>query len=189
MISRDLKDLTDEQLVELCNENRQVFNELLSRYSNVIRIKARSMGNNFADVDDLMQEGLLGLVSAAITFDKSKGATFATYSNICISNKMKSVLRSGKGFSETEFSDDIAQRAGFDSSPESIFIEQEKDKEISDELKLHLSEKEWQIFKLFLAGSSYSQIADQLNIPFKAVDNALQRVRNKLKVVWRNRFI
>ncbi|MEG0615772.1 MAG: LuxR C-terminal-related transcriptional regulator, partial [Oscillospiraceae bacterium] len=66
-----------------------------------------------------------------------------------------------------------------------IFIEKEKYQELDDEVSSHLSEREWQIFRLFLRGSTYDQMARQLNVSRKTVDNALQRVRRKLKSVWR----
>lgn len=182
MASLDFKSMTDDELVQFCRERDEAaFSELISRYSATVRIKASRLAHKPADIEDLMQEGLIGLFRAAMTYDGSKGAKFSTYSGVCIDNCMKTAFRA----EDTTLTEEVPE-VGTDISPESIILERESEQEISKEIRLHLSDKEWQIFQMFLSGSTYSQMADKLNIPSKAVDNALQRVRRKLKAVWRS---
>ena len=178
-----LSDLSDEQLALLCKQNEKAFCILLSRYVSAIRIKAFIMSKNTGtDADDLMQEGIVGFLNAVRTFNSEQNTKFSSYSNICTANKMKTALikNSRNDIPVDEICEEASQTD--DTNPENIFIEKEK---LDFEISSLLSEKEWKIFRLFLRGSTYDQMARQLNISQKTVDNALQRVRRKLKSVWR----
>ena len=180
----DFQILGDEELVVCCKDNKKAASVLISRYAKIIRAKSIFMSNDIVDADDLMQEGLLGLLNAIRTYDNSV-AQFSTYSNICITNKMTTALiKSNRIDIPIEVVDDKADEADH-LTPESILLEKEKSLELDFEISSLLSEKEWKIFRLFLRGSTYEQMARQLNISPKTVDNALQRVRRKLKSVWR----
>lgn len=181
-----LSDLSDEQLALLCKQNEKAFCILLSRYVSAIRKKAFIMSKNTGtDADDLMQEGIVGFLNAVRTFNSEQNTKFSSYSNICTANKMKTALikNSRNDIPVDEICEDASQSD--DTNPENIFIEKEKLNEIEGIMGSFLSKKELEIFRLFLKGSTYNQMARQLNISQKTVDNALQRVRRKLKSVWR----
>jgi RNA polymerase sporulation-specific sigma factor len=181
----DYYNLDDEELVVHCKDSENAASVLISRYAKIVRAKAVSMSNNAVDADDLMQEGLLGLLNAIRSYEQDIDAQFSTYSNICITNKMKTALiKSNRQDIPIDEVDKDVEKAD-NLTPESILIEKEKSKELDYEISSLLSAKEWQIFRLFLRGSTYDQMARQLNISPKTVDNALQRVRRKLKLVWR----
>ena len=141
--------------------------------------------NTGTDADDLMQEGIVGFLNAVRTFNSEQNTKFSSYSNICTANKMKTALikNSRNDIPVDEICEDASQSD--DTNPENIFIEKEKLNEIEGIMGSFLSKKELEIFRLFLKGSTYNQMARQLNISQKTVDNALQRVRRKLKSVWR----
>jgi len=180
----DYQELGDEELVICCKDSKKAASVLITRYAKIVRAKAISMSNDTVDADDLMQEGLLGLLNAIRTYN-NKDAQFSTYSNVCITNKMTTALiKSNRTDIPVDQVDANADEADH-STPESILIEKEKTMELDFEISSLLSEKEWKIFRLFLRGSTYEQMARQLNISPKTVDNALQRVRRKLKSVWR----
>ena len=181
----DFAELDDEKLVELCKDSEKAACVLISRYARIVRSKANSMSYGIVDADDLMQEGLLGLLNAIRTYDLNSETKFSTYSNVCITNKMTTALiKSNRIDIPIEEVDNKVEKTDL-STPESILLEKEKSKELDYEMSSLLSKKEWQIFRLFLKGSTYDQMARQLNISPKTVDNALQRVRRKLKSVWR----
>ena len=71
-----------------------------------------------------------------------------------------------------------------DDDPERILLRKERLHELYREMDLVLSKRELEIFKLFLCGLRYEQMAERLHITEKSVDNAMQRVRRKLKSVW-----
>lgn len=181
-----LSRLCDEDLVACCKESQDAAYVLILRYAQFIHAKAKAKAKKDrtagSDADDLAQEGLLGLLNAAKTFEN--GSTgFFTYANVCITNRMTTALIKN---SRNDIPADIYEKATADRvTPESILIEKEKAQELDEQLGVLLSEKERAIFRLFLRGSTYDQMARQLNISPKTVDNALQRVRRKLKLVWR----
>ncbi len=183
-----LMDFSDEDLVAECKDNDLAVSILISRYARIICNKAIARSQSAIDSEDLIQEGLMGLFSAIRTFSKEREIKFSTYANVCITNSLTNALvkcnhtKIMSDFSELESDEDSV----YDSdTPESIFLEKEKVQEIFQKINVILSEKEWQIFQLFLTGSTYDQMARQLNISPKTVDNAIQRVRRKLKSVWR----
>ena len=181
----DYYNLDDEELVSSCKDNDTAACVLISRYAKIVRAKAISMSNNNVDADDLMQEGLLGLLNAIRTYNKNNDVQFSTYSSVCITNKMiTALIKSNHSDIPIEEVDEKVDNTD-NSTPESILLEKENSVELDYQISSLLSEKEWEIFRLFLRGSTYDQMARQLNISQKTVDNGLQRVRRKLKSVWR----
>ena len=167
--------------------------ELVLRYVFIIEYKAKAYGNTPDEVADLSQEGLVGLIKAVQTFDKSKGIKFSTYANTCITNRMLSSISKMNKISFNEaLSDDLeaisesASETNSFENPESIILEQEKYKEIIKRISCSLTDLEWNVFNLYLEEKSYRQIANELSLSEKAVDNAMQRVRKKLKSVINN---
>ena len=66
-------------------------------------------------------------------------------------------------------------------SPEKIFFDRESYKSLENSIKLELSGLEYSVLQLFLSGKKYIEIARELNISEKSVNNALIRIRKKLK--------
>ncbi len=178
--------LSDEELAALCKSNESAASVLISRYAKFIWKKAHAISTVSAETDDLFQEGLLGLFNAVSTFDNERGVKFSTYANVCISNKMTTALvKSNQSDKSNDLSINEFENDLYFDTPESILLEREQIAELFLEINSLLSEKEWKIFRLYLTGSTYDQMARQLNLSPKVVDNALQRVRRKLKSVWR----
>ena len=148
------------------------------------------MAKSPTDAEDLAQEGLLGLLNAISKFDQSKNVKFATFAEVCINNKMKTAfVKNNKTELPVEDISEV-QDVVIADNPESILLQKERLEEIYNSIISLLSKQEWEILKLFLKDSSYEQIAQQLAISPKSVDNAMQRVRRKLKRMWRaNYFI
>lgn len=178
--------LTDENLVlQTQNNDEYSFDTLVSRYLPLIRIKADKYID--ADKDDLVQEGLLGLWSAVQTYDPQKNASFKTYAFICIENRMISGAKKGKGKKHIPSelliyldSDELGQIKD-SNSPEQSIIERESYTGTVNHIKDILSTKEFKVLSYYLAGNTYGQIAEILDCDVKAVDNAIQRIRKKLK--------
>lgn len=185
--------LDDEMLADLSKTDKSAVSELVLRYVFIIEYKAKAYGNTPDEVADLSQEGLVGLIKAVQTFDKSKGIKFSTYANTCITNRMLSSISKMNKISFNEaLSDDLeaisesASETNSFENPESIILEQEKYKEIIKRISCSLTDLEWNVFNLYLEEKSYRQIAYELSLSEKAVDNAMQRVRKKLKSVINN---
>ena len=125
--------------------------------------------------EDLVQEGSIGLYLACVSFDPDKGVPFDAFAKTCIRNRMISAYRSLKRDGDTdELTDSVAADmtdvvSGFDSK--SFFVK----------LREKLSELENDVLDEYLSEKSYSEIADKLNVSEKAVNNAVQRIRKKIR--------
>lgn len=179
---KDLNDKSDAELIRLIHDDKDALSVLILRYYNIIRVKSEIMAKKCsADADDLMQEGFLGLINAIAAFDFSRNVKFSTFAETCINNKIRSAaLKNPCTLPDSAISlDDLCDLDL--STPESIFIEKENIKEIYSRMIRLLSNKEWQIFSMYISGLAYTDISKKLNISVKSVDNAIQRVRRKLK--------
>ena len=135
--------------------------------------------------EDLVQEGLMGLLGAVRTYREDKNAKFSTYATKCIKNKIISSVHRNALLSGGEEADLEAILGGGGTVPEEVVVEREELNELYDKITSALSEQEWQVFQSFLRGMSYNQIALGLGTSEKAVDNAMQRVRRKLRSLLR----
>lgn len=181
---------SDTRLVELYNSGSpEAFTVLTNRYFKLIRSITSKYKISGLEFEDLTQEGLLGLLSAVKTYNAQKGATFKTYAGLCINRRIITLLeRSGNNKSKAlndyislydKDIDDIMPEEGV--NPEENFIGKESLQSLKKTISECLSEKEKQVLDLYLAGESYANIADKLKMPQKSVDNALQRIRRKLR--------
>ena len=185
--------LTDEELAALAAERVSGAEEALAeRYVQLVRACARPYFLQGGDSEDLIQEGMLGLLSAIREFDASKGASFKTYAETCIRNRIQSAIRSASrkkhaplndGVPLDDFLSDETQSQGtpyYQRSPEEQVLARETEKEFISTYSRLLSRLELQVLNLFLEGLSYADMAEQLGRDIKAVDNAVQRIRKKL---------
>ena len=180
--SFDYSNLSDEQLALKAKNDKQAAAALFTRYVYSIELRAKKFA--FSLSDDLAQEGFMGLLNAVENFDENRNVKFSTYANVCIRNKMISAFEKQRDISAEDIDDVKNEQAdAHEKIPENILVEKERMNEIYDKIISALSEQEWRVFQLFLTGLAYNQIALELNCSVKAVDNAMQRVRRKLKSV------
>lgn len=188
--SKHFGNRSDSQLASLVQEgNSDAFIELTARYMSLIRAKAAPFHSTMLDADDLCQEGLLGLLNAAQTYHEDGAASFRTYAGICIRNCIIMAYRWAAGQKNLPMNnfvslcDDGARdvSAPAQANPEDMLVNRENLAVLKQHIKQNLSKMEHQVLLLYLGGCSYKEIADSLKITSKAADNALQRVRRKLK--------
>ena len=185
--------LTDEELIAQARTGQKgAEEELAQRYIRLVRICSRPFFLSGGDSEDLIQEGMLGLLSAIREFDPQKGASFKTYAEICIRNRIQSAIRSASrkkhaplndGVSLDEVLSDETQSLGtqyFQRSPEEQVLARETENEFITAYSQRLSKFESQILSLYLDGLSYQEMAVITRRDVKAVDNAVQRIRKKL---------
>ena len=123
-----------------------------------------------------------GLFSALETFDVQKGAAFATYANVCVQNAIVSAVRAAGRSKHAPLNTSVPYTETESTpGPEELVMQSERYTQTMQSIDTRLSALEKQVLALFLDGNSYSAIAKRLNVSEKAVDNALQRVRAKLK--------
>lgn len=182
--------LTDGELVAKVKEGEQeAFVELTSRYYRLLQLKASNYRKPGIDADDLLQEASLGLLDAALSFQEGRNASFETYASVCIKNRLLTVHRSAarqKNIPFHSFDGQLLEEAFSEAEapsadPEAVMIDRENLQMIKKRIEETLSPLEFQVLSLYLNGLTYAQISKSLSISPKAVDNALQRIRAKLK--------
>ncbi|MGN0534800.1 MAG: sigma-70 family RNA polymerase sigma factor [Eubacterium sp.] len=159
---------------------------LIHRYRQVVELAAARYKDSPMEREDLIQEGMIGLLAAIKSFDAKKGASFKTYSKICIDNAMQTALRKFNRLKDIPVQnvieyqeEEIPLESGF-ASAEDIVIAQESVSLLTKVLQQNLSDFENEVLRLHIVGCSYNEIAKRLCKTPKAIDNALQRVRRKI---------
>ena len=167
--------------------NAEALTTLLEKYSEKIMQKSLTFKNlNGLESDDLYQEGMIGFVAAVYSFDEKLGVQFATYANTLAVRKMLSAVRKANNKSNIPLQyyvsiEDETNLLSHSPTPEEIVIFNEELDLINDFIENNLSKSEKKVFRLNVAGLSYSEIADILDCDEKFVDNALQRIRRKIR--------
>lgn len=156
-------------------------------------IKNRAARYSFVGLeqDDFVQEGLIGLFTAVKNYDAGRSASFRTYANLCIHSRMVSCLNDLLSKKHLPLNDylpidslntshqEILSQG--ESDPLEMYLRREEAQIRQEKIKTLLSGLEQETLTLYLSGHSYEEMAKLLHCTTKAVDNALQRVRRKLR--------
>lgn len=136
-----------------------------------------------AELEDLRQESAIALYDAALSYNADRGVTFGLYAKICIKNRIVSCMRRRHGTSvRTEPLDEaVTVPAETDLTPEKLIISKESLSDMRKRINISLTEFERSVFDLYLAAASYDDMAAALGKPKKSIDNALQRIKAKLR--------
>lgn len=182
--------LDDNGLIEFSRRNassslgKRAVSTLILRYIPLVRKRANGYARDYAEPEDLAQEGFLSFLNAVDSFDPNRGAKFSSFADVCVTNGIKNAaLKLKKNAGETHGSE-LEENGETISSPENIWFEKEKMLGVYGEIESLLTKREWDIFRLYLVGLSYGEIAERLDIPVKSVNNAVFRVRKKLRALF-----
>ena len=180
---------SDEALVERYRQrDSEALAELMGRYLPLVH-KIALQYQEVLDFDDLVQEGCIGLLDAVRSFHLDKHTSFSPYAVVCVRNRMRKAVeksRTGKARLLTDSLPlDSAPVRPDPLTPEQICIDRETLAAVMEAVDTVLSPHERQILLASLSGQDYRTIAASLNTSPKSVDNALQRVRRKLKSIHR----
>jgi len=188
---------SDEALCARAASGDRIAEEaLVIRYHRLVRICARPYFLTGGDSEDLIQEGMVGLLAAVREYDPEKGAGFRTYAEVCIKHRLISAIKAAARDKHTPLNNSVPFETPLFSEnggryaygtyslalddPEEILIGREAFQERVRALEGQLSGFEARILRLYLNGLSYSEIAAEVNRSPKSVDNAVQRIRRKL---------
>lgn len=193
-------DMNDYELLSYVSEdgtaNEMIFKKykpLIVETANNLYVYCKKLG---VEINDLVQEGMVGLNNAINTFNESHETTFYTYASKCINRKIISyIVRLGrlknKVLNDSVFLElyDEDQSNGFGKSladnsynPENILISEEGKKEILDIIDNNLTDFEKQVIILKINGFKYKEIADMLGRDVKYIDNCIQKIKNKIRL-------
>lgn len=188
---------SDEELISrLRLGEREITDYLVYRYKELVRKKARAMYLIGGDTDDLIQEGMLGLFKAVQDYDLAQNASFQTFARLCIDRQMYSAINNSNRQKHQPLNTYVSLNGdGEDShflselwveNPESIVIDRENTRSLEKRIEETLSIMENQVLAYFLKGYGYVQIAEMMKKSPKSIDNALQRIRGKIRQCLEN---
>lgn len=198
-------DYTDEQLVGLASGGDEEAKEyIIRRYKGLVRSKSRFYFMAGADGDDLVQEGMIGVLKAIRSFDPDKDASFKTFADKCITGQIINAVEKASRRKHMPLNDSVslsdegsgdgsghlleAARAGDDQHPEKLLIVKELEQEILNDVKGVFSKLERLVLEKYFTGEDYLEIAAELDKSPKTIDNALQRIKRKAKVYFADYF-
>lgn len=193
----DYSALTDNELVILFRQgDGSAGSELAVRYRPLIKCCTRPYFLVGGDGEDLIQEGMIGLVSSMQSYDADSGVQFKTYAERCIRSRIYSAIKAASRFKhmplnyrlsleelygeDGEKVENALADGVYDRSPEALILEQEKKSNRYAFAREVLSPFERKVLSFYLEGLSYDEIAERCSKSVKSVDSALQRIRRKL---------
>ncbi|MBR6665567.1 MAG: RNA polymerase sporulation sigma factor SigH [Lachnospiraceae bacterium] len=195
---------SDESLIERLRDGEStIVDYIMNKYKYLVRSKAQAMYILGADTEDLIQEGMIGLFKAVRDYDCGRDASFFTFAELCISRQMYTAVQASQRKKHAPLNTYISLygeqkekgegapleeilSSGAGSNPETLFLDKERMEYLEGEIDKELSTFEKQVLDLYLTGMSYSQIAKVLGKEEKSTDNALQRVKAKIKKILKN---
>lgn len=198
----DYKDYNDYELLNYIAEgNEDANNIIIKKYEPLIIGIANKMlsycKNNGLDKNDLIQEGMIGLNHAIDRYHEQGDTLFYTYAKKCIERKIISVVigsnrNKNRILNESVSYDDdenLLLKVLKDTSPnpEELMVDMEHEKDFILKVKETLTDLESQVFELLISGFKYKEIAEILDKDQKSIDNAIQRIKNKIKKVNRDK--
>ena len=182
----ELNSKTDEELAALGKTDKTAAAVLISRFSKLIFIKSEIYATSETDSDDLYQEGMMSLLKAMEAFSPHKGVKFCTFAEVCIVNRMRTLSkRSARdlSFAERIDEEEAADELSVEETPESIYFYKEFLSGLCKDICSVLSLTELNVLTLCVQGLSYRSTAEKLGMTEKAVDNAMQRARKKIRAL------
>ena len=183
-------DYSDEELISrLRSGESEISDYLMEKYKELVRYKARAMFLIGGETDDLIQEGMIGLFKAVQNYQSDKDTSFQTFATLCIDRQLYSAIQNSNrqkhmplnsyiSLSEEE-QEDI--EGNWMESPEAIIIDQESTRALEQEIQKVLSPMENKVLNYYLRGYNYIKIAKLMDKTPKSIDNALQRIRGKIR--------
>ena len=185
---KHLEEYPDEELIDMYRAgDEQAIEYIFERYKYIVRKKAKAMFLAGGDSDDLIQEGMIGLYKAVRDYDKQKDASFMTFAGMCINRQILNAVTASNRKKNTPLntyvSFDEPVNPEDDSQVKLVDVlksDKENAESLEDKLYSVLSDFEKNVLELYMSGKDYIAIAQMLDKPPKSIDNAIQRIRNKV---------
>ena len=193
-------DLSDNELLELINKekNNDAMETLIKRFGPLVTRQSRSLYIIGADEEDLIQEGMIGLVKAVNDYKADKGASFKTFAFMCVRRQMVTAINNSNNRKNIPLNHYISiygdgngdyvspldeMDSGVITNPEDIMLARLQESDLIKVIESKLSKFEHQVLDEYLTGASYEEIGERLGKTAKSIDNAVQRIRAKLRDV------
>ena len=193
------ENISDEELISRLRDGEEdIIDYIIEKYKGLVKQKAKSMYLLGADHDDLLQEGTIGLYKAVRDYDFGRDASFFTFAELCITRQLYTAVQASqrkkhsflngyvslyeKQGEQDENQTELLQVLSSDTKdPEELTIDRENLEQFELAIEQEMSTFEKQVMELILIGMKYTEIARVLGKTDKAIDNAIQRIRTKVK--------
>ncbi|MCI7106441.1 MAG: RNA polymerase sporulation sigma factor SigH [Lachnospiraceae bacterium] len=187
---------SDEELIEKLRQGEDdITDYILEKYKPLVRKRTNAMYLIGGENEDLIQEGMIGLFKAIRDYRSDRDTSFYHFAEICINRQLYTALETSNRKKHMPLNSYISLSAqesegglrmedvllGQSQSPEQMVIEQEVLQDFRKKLIGNLSKMENRVLALYLDGNNYIQIAGIMDKSPKSIDNALQRIRQKIK--------
>lgn len=199
-VIRSFGSMLDEEIIDETRAgNDSACEYLLNKYKSFVRAKARTYFLIGADIEDIVQEGMIGLYKAIRDYREDKLSSFRAFAELCITRQIITAIKTATRQKHIPLNtyvslnkpifDDESDRTLMDiiisedtiNDPEEMLINREEFADIAEKMGEILSGLECEVISLYLEGKSYQEIAHELGRHVKSIDNALQRVKRKLE--------
>ena len=197
------ENIPDEQLIRRLRDGEAaIMDYIISKYKYLVIRAAKAIYLIGGENDDLIQEGMIGLFKAVRDFDTQQETSFYSFAELCISRQMYTAIKLSQrqkhmplnsyvslyDVTKSDFGDKqsplIEQlEIESNSNPEELFLDKERMQMLVEQLNDRLSDMERRVLHLHLQGEDYRSIAELLDKSPKSIDNALQRIRQKMRTI------
>lgn len=200
-------DLNDHELISMVRESSDEAKEILfKKYLYIINIEmkkytgmAKVLGY---DYNDLYQDALLGLSDALTSYRDDKNCSLASFITLCVDRKLQVAIKKAGRIKNQLLNESLSLEHIYSSytaplkdllsdnmenDPLENIVKEERKEELVKQIKNALSQNEYEVYSLMVNGLKYDEIATLLNKDLKQVDNAIQRIKNKIKKILEKR--
>lgn len=190
------QEMSDEELIRcLRNGNPEITDFIMDKYKYLVRKRANAMYLMGGETEDLIQEGMIGLFKAIRDYREEKESSFYHFADLCVSRQIFHAVEASQrkkhlplnSYVSLNTQDTESGAALLDvliamdsANPEQLVIDRENAAAMEEKISHRLSRMEKQVMGYYLQGLNYQQIAEVMGKKPKAIDNALQRIKNKL---------
>ena len=179
---------TDEELIgEFRKGKQQVQEYLLEKYKPFVKSKCRVLFLVGGDREDLIQEGMIGLFKAIRDFDPDKGVPFSSFAKLCVERQLYTAIEAATRQKNAPLNAYISLSEETDSlmdgGIEEAVVERASYQQTYARVRTQLSPMEKEVLALYLEGKDYTEIARILGKSDKSIDNALQRIKAKIRKI------
>lgn len=183
---KTLENVCDEELIlRLRAGEEQIEEYLLEKYKPFVKSKSRVLFLVGGDKEDLIQEGMIGLFKAIRDYDPQKGVPFAAFAKLCVERQIYTAVEASMRLKNAPLNAYVSLSEETehltDGGIEEAVIEKTSFQQNLSKAKGALSPMEKEVLELYLEGKDYTEIAKLLEKPQKSIDNALQRIKSKIR--------
>lgn len=182
------KEFSDEELICRLRAGESSIEEyLLEKYKPFVKSKSRALFLVGGDKEDLIQEGMIGLFKAIRDFNPENGAPFAAFAKLCVGRQLYTAIEAAGRMKNAPLNAYISLSEESEHLPEynieEEVIEKTSYQQLYAKMMMVLSAMEKEVLDLYLDGKDYTEIAKILGKSHKSIDNALQRIKGKIRKI------